>query len=276
MTPRNLVIRGDALSALRRLAAGSVDCVITSPPYMRARVYDAGPGELGMEAHVDDWVRNLRAVTHEVHRVLAPHGSFWLNVGDSYSRHTKFGAPPKSLLLGPERLVRGLLGDGWIVRNRVSYQKTNPLPTPIADRLANTWEFVWHLVKGPSYFYDLDQIREPLTSTRKPSRMRITPSTVMGDLAGPRIGLVRMAAEGRSGHRLGKNPGDAWRLPPGRAIAVTMRRFPRRSFVGRSSPLRPSTSARTAGVPGTGQPPPSRCAATRRNDGRSCRAAATP
>jgi site-specific DNA-methyltransferase (adenine-specific) len=128
MTPRNVVLEGDASAVLATLAADSVDCVITSPPYFRARVYAAGADEIGTEPHVDEWVERVRGVSAEIARVLVPTGSYWLNVGDLYSRHVRLGAPPKSLLLGPERLVRGLLTDGWIVRNRVAWIKASGVP----------------------------------------------------------------------------------------------------------------------------------------------------
>jgi len=166
MTPRNVVLEGDALEVLRTLAPTSVDAVITSPPYFRARRYEAGPAELGQEDDVDAWVENLRAVSRQIARVLVPTGSYWLNLGDVYSRNLKLGAPPKSLLLAPERLIRGLLADGWIVRNRVAWVKTTPLPSPVTDRLTTGWEYVWHLVRQPNYFYDLDAIRVPLVTRR--------------------------------------------------------------------------------------------------------------
>jgi site-specific DNA-methyltransferase (adenine-specific) len=121
MTPRNVVLEGDALMVLRTLAEASVDAVMTSPPYFRARRYQAGPAELGQEVDVDTWAQNLRAVSREIARVLVSTGSYWLNLGDVYSRNLKLGAPPKSLLLGPERLIRGLLADGWLVRDRVAW-----------------------------------------------------------------------------------------------------------------------------------------------------------
>jgi DNA modification methylase len=226
MTPRNTVICGDALSTLHTLAGNSVDMVMTSPPYLLAREYRAGTGELGQEDHVDAWVENLRAVSAEIARVLVPTGSYWLNVGDLYSRHHRFGAPPKSLLLGPERLVRGLLADGWLVRNRIAWVKTTPLPSPATDRLTNGWEYVFHLVRQPSYFYDLDAIRRPLTSTRRPSNAALRDGQELGSLARPRIGLDRMAREGRTGHPLGANPGDVWRLPPGRSVGGHRATFP--------------------------------------------------
>ena len=227
MTPRNLVLEGDALSVLAKLADVSVDCVITSPPYFQARHYNAGVGELGQERDVDEWVANLRAVSRQIRRVLAPTGSYWLNVGDLYSRHRRLGAPPKSLLLGPERLIRGLLDDGWLVRNRVAWVKTTPLPSPVGDRLTNGWEYLFHLVKQPTYFYDLDAVRVPLKSARNRSRTSaLTPPQGLGALAGPRAGLARLAVEGRSGHPLGRNPTDVWILPPGRGIGGHHATFP--------------------------------------------------
>lgn len=211
MSPRNIVVVGDALTRLRELATGSIDCVVTSPPYFGLRDYGIH-GQLGQEAHVDEWVANLRAVCRELHRVLAGHGSLWLNLGDSYSRHERFGAAPKSLLLGPERLARALMADGWLLRNKVVWAKSNPLPSPSKDRLTNAHEVVYFLVKRPSYYFDLDAIRDPLTSVRKPSNGSRTPQAALGVLAGGRDGLVAMQRKGLSGHPLGKNPGDVWRI----------------------------------------------------------------
>jgi site-specific DNA-methyltransferase (adenine-specific) len=224
--PRNVVIDGDALTVLRTLASESVDCVITSPPYFQARLYGAGADELGQEQDVDEWVGRLRAISREVARVLVPPGSYWLNLGDLYSRHARLGAPPKSLLLAPERVVRALLADGWIVRNKVAWVKTTPMPSPITDRLTNGWEPLYHLVKQPNYWYDLDAIRVPLVSgPRRPSRAS-APEASFGQLASPRTGLIRLAAEGRSGHVLGKNPTDVWVLPPGRSVGGHRATFP--------------------------------------------------
>jgi len=95
MSPRRSVLMGDALTRLRELPSESVDCVITSPPYFGLRDYGIA-GQLGQEAHVDGWVAGLREICRELQRVLAPHGSLWLNLGDAYSRHPRYGAPAKS------------------------------------------------------------------------------------------------------------------------------------------------------------------------------------
>jgi len=213
--PRNSVLVGDAASLLAMLPSRSVDCVVTSPPYFMLRDYGV-QGQLGLESSVDLWVEELRTVFRGLARVLKPAGSVWLNVADSYSRHDRLGAQPKSLLLSPERLATALVADGWIVRNRICWVKSNPMPSSVTDRLTCTWEFVYVLTRSPSYYFNLDAIRVPHTTTRAPtSRTRQTGSALprpswAGPLAGSQSGLARLKAQGISGHKLGKNPGDHW------------------------------------------------------------------
>jgi site-specific DNA-methyltransferase (adenine-specific) len=210
--PRNVVLIGDALERLRGLPAASVDCVITSPPYYALRNYQA-EGQIGLEASVDGWVSHLVAVADELARVLKPQGVLWLNVGDSYSRHHKYGAPPKSFLLGPERLLLALSRRGWIVRNKVVWSKQNPMPASVRDRLTASWEPVYLLVRSRRYYFDLNAIRVPHRSQRKPSPGTTVPrerAAWAGPLAGDQSGLALLKARGIAGHPLGKNPGDVW------------------------------------------------------------------
>lgn len=225
MRARNRIIEGDAQTMLRALSPASVEAVITSPPYFRARDYGVD-GQLGHEDHIGAWVENLRRISSEIARVLVPTGSYWLNVGDLYSNDNALGAPTTSLLLAPERLVEALSQDGWIVRNKVAWVKTNPLPSPVQNRLSNTWEPLFHLVRQRDCFYDLDAIRVPLKSRPVRGSQRVTPAHVLGELAGTRTGLQRMAREGRKGHPLGKNPGDSWQLPTGRRRGAHFATFP--------------------------------------------------
>lgn len=209
----NRILVGDAATTLRTLPAGTVDCVVTSPPYFQLRNYQH-IGQLGLEARVQDWVAELRTVLREISRVLAPSGTVWLNVGDSYSTGEDRGAQTKSLLLGPERLALQLVEDGWIIRNKIVWAKRNPMPSPARDRFASTWEAVYLLVRQRDYFFDLDAIRIPhktksKTATSKrgwsvPLDWRVTGSS--------NCGLGALNAEGRVGHPLGKNPGDVWQL----------------------------------------------------------------
>lgn len=208
--PRNEVLPGDARQVLAGLLAESVDCVITSPPYYRLRDYGV-PGQLGQETTVDEYVATLRAVMREVRRVLKPTGSLWLNLGDTYSRHVHAGAPPKSLLLAPERLARALLDDSWLLRSKVIWQKPNPLPSSVADRLSPTYEVLYFFTKSQQYFFDLDAIREPHRSASREGRGQPRESTRR--YQGGNGGLGALKAAGRVGHPSGKNPGDVWTYP---------------------------------------------------------------
>jgi DNA modification methylase len=217
---RNRILIGDALQHLQELPDGFVDCVVTSPPYFQLRNYGSEE-QIGLESHVDEWVEHLREVLAAVARVLKPSGSAWLNVGDTHSGHTREGAPPKSLLLGPERLVLVLLEDGWVVRNKVVWAKRNPLPSSVRDRLSCTWEVVYLLTRSPNYFFDLDAIRIPHTSrqTGRPgSATPVYPPPGHGapdwssEQGGGNKGLAALRDRGLVGHALGKNPGDVWTL----------------------------------------------------------------
>jgi DNA modification methylase len=208
----NRILVGDAAQTLQTLPVGFVDCVVTSPPYFRLRDYQH-PGQIGLEESVDLWVDDLRGVLRQIGRILAPTGSVWLNLGDSYSTGRE-GAPAKSLLLGPERLALALMQDGWIIRNKIVWAKRNPMPSPVRDRLSCTWEVIYLLVRQREYFFDLDAIRQPHTSTKPAAKTAhdwsVPPAWRVSTSSNG--GLDALNAAGRVGHPLGKNPGDVWQL----------------------------------------------------------------
>ena len=78
-----LFFHGDALTVLRSLPDGSVDCALTSPPYWGKREYENGG--IGLEKNYQEYIKNLAAIFLELKRALKPEGSFWLNLGDSYA-----------------------------------------------------------------------------------------------------------------------------------------------------------------------------------------------
>lgn len=212
---RNRIIVGDTRTVLADLPADSVDCIVTSPPYFQLRNYQH-PDQIGLEPSVDDYAADLQMVARGLARVLKPTGTFWLNLGDSYARQPRDGAPPKSLLLAPERVALLLVADGWTLRNKIVWSKPNPMPSPTKDRLSCTWEIVYCFARSRSYVYDLDAIRIPHRSARPAARLHRRPAwSVPPDwraalAAGDNSGLDRLKAAGLAGHPLGKNPGDVW------------------------------------------------------------------
>ncbi|HGM5119725.1 site-specific DNA-methyltransferase [Stenotrophomonas maltophilia] len=146
-----LLLAGDALDVLSQLPSESVDFAMTSPPYWGKREYENGG--IGLEDDPRQFVANLAAVFLELKRVLKPTGSFWLNIGDTYSG--------KGLAGIPWRVAFELTDNqGWILRNSVIWNKLKGGMDNSRDRLANLHELVFHFVKRPKgYYYNADAIR---------------------------------------------------------------------------------------------------------------------
>ena len=158
------LFQGDALSVLREMEAGSVHCVVTSPPYWALRAYHAGHQELGSEATIGEYLANQVIVFHEVKRVLREDGVCWVNIGDTYEgggrgavsagqkQRTSAGSlleergpiiNGQGNLAGvPERFVLALQADGWVWRSTVVWDKDSPMPESV-----NGWRWEKHRVK---------------------------------------------------------------------------------------------------------------------------------
>ena len=217
--PRRRIVVGDALETLRQLPAGQIDSVVTSPPYFRLRNYGHA-GQIGLEDHVDQWVEQLRQVSKEVARILHPRGTYWLNIGDTYALNRHQGASGrKGLVLAPDRLAVALNEDGWLIRNKIIWAKTNHTPSSVTDRLTCSYEVILLLVRSPKYYFDLHSIRTPHRS-RPPTRSRQLDRPPRGGgegWRGPNTdgnggGLDQLKRQGLIGHPLGRNPGDVWSM----------------------------------------------------------------
>jgi site-specific DNA-methyltransferase (cytosine-N4-specific) len=266
---------GDALDVARAMPSGSVDCIVTSPPYYGLRDYGA-EGQYGNEETLPDYIETMRALFAELRRVLADDGTFWLNLGDSYSGSwgnqgrkaergtqravnkpmmqkvhdgrypdagTKTGSirpgqPPAKNLMGvPWRVAFALQDDGWILRNSIIWAKPNAMPESIQDRLSTKHENLFMFSKSPRYWFDLDPIREPVQENNH-----------TGHVFG-RAKKAQALQTGSSARRTGgiyeptgkgKNPGDVWTIPtqpyPGAHFAVFPQELPRRCIVAGCKP----------------------------------------
>ncbi|MDW9444837.1 site-specific DNA-methyltransferase [Sinorhizobium meliloti] len=77
---------GDCIEAMRRMPSGSVDCVVTSPPYWGLRDYGV-EGQIGLERALGEHLDVMVRVFREIRRVLKAHGTVWMNYGDCYAAH---------------------------------------------------------------------------------------------------------------------------------------------------------------------------------------------
>lgn len=183
--PTCTVLCGRALDRLRQLPSESVNVIVTSPPYFWLR--DHGHDEqIGLEPTVDEYIAKLVAVFAEARRVLRADGTFWLNIGDTYTTRStgahrqgttitgakarstpRVGTPqglrPKELIGVPWRLAFALQADGWILRAENIWAKRNPMPESMKDRTTRAHEQVFHFSKSEHYFYDREAIKEPVT-----------------------------------------------------------------------------------------------------------------
>jgi site-specific DNA-methyltransferase (adenine-specific) len=73
----NTIHTMDCIEGMRRLAAGSVDVIVTSPPYNIGKDYNSYDDKKPREDYLD-WIGEVAAGAA---RVLAEDGSFFLNIG---------------------------------------------------------------------------------------------------------------------------------------------------------------------------------------------------
>jgi DNA modification methylase len=237
---------GNCLDVLGTLPSESVDCVVTSPPYWGLRDYRA-EGQLGMESTPEEFVQNMTSVFSEARRILTPHGTCWVNLGDSYTSggrtwrapdakdasgaprtigsrpETPPGLKPKDLVGIPWRVAFALQNDGWWLRSDIIWSKANPMPESVLDRPTRSHEYIFLLTKQAHYWWDIEAVREP----HNPDNRRIT--TVQ-------------AGEGSIQHRdgerwpnSGRNIRSVWSIPaqpyPGAHFATFPEELARRAIV---------------------------------------------
>lgn len=222
-------LEGDCRQILPTLEAKSVHSCVTSPPYWRLRSYLPGSHsakslEIGQERTVREYIENLVGVFREVSRVLMNDGTLWLNLGDAYADRNSAkpaGVKPGELMGLPWRVAMALQADGWYLRSDIIWYKPNPKPEGgIKDRPTKAHEYLFLLTRKLKYRYDIDSIREPITSTGGGAcfgKQRIS-----SEGTGAQSRRLKSAAE-RS-HPLGKNKRSVWKIPvrayPGAHFAV--------------------------------------------------------
>jgi len=141
------------------------------------------------------------------------------------------GAPRKSLCLVPELFAIRMVYDlNFILRQKIIWSKKvlvykerttigNAMPESVKDRLAHTWEYVYHFVKKPKYYYNLDSVRVPVkTINDKPKNAKTNNTKYEGtseftfadNLAKIRKRMRELGLP--EGHPLGSNPGDVLQI----------------------------------------------------------------
>lgn len=148
------IFQGDCLDVMRAMPAGSVDLIVTSPPYAekRKKQYDSIPPDAYPE-----WFCERSA---EMRRILKPVGSFVLNMAE----HIEDGERVTYV----EDTVRAVRQQGWRCPDKYIWIKTNGMQGRWDRRFRNAWEYCFHFALSKKYRMYKDAVMVP----PKPSTVR--------------------------------------------------------------------------------------------------------
>lgn len=229
------------------LEDGSVDLIVTSPPYWAQRSYTDGggqhyDGQIGDEPTFEEYLDKMIACTREWMRVVKPTGSIWVNLGDKYSTRTTGtsdaeeqrdhvgagrspnarsgtrGVPEKSLVGLPWRYALRCIDElGLILRAEVIWSKPNGMPESVTDRVRRSHEQWFHFTRSGRYYSAVDRVRDeyaPETAKRYKSGYGPTKRGDAGAVSSPAI-LGYSAGDGGPSevNPLGKLPPSVWEIP---------------------------------------------------------------
>jgi len=172
---------GDTREVVYELSDKFYSSIITSPPYWGKRDYGYA-GQIGAEETLDSYIDDLVLVFRELRKKLKDDGTFWLNIGDSYTSGnrawrasdkknparemtyrppTPKGLKPKDLIGIPWRVALALQKDGWYLRSDIIWYKPNCQPESVKDRPTQSHEYIFMFSKSEDYYYDFESIKEP-------------------------------------------------------------------------------------------------------------------
>lgn len=162
---------------MRPLKSGSMDLIVTSPPYNIGKSYER-------RSPLDNYISQQAQVISECVRLLSDTGSLCWQVGNHVDRGEIF---PLDMVLYPIFREHGLH-----LRNRIVWHFEHGLHC--TKRMSGRYETILWFTKSDDYKFDLDPIRVP---SKYPGKKYFK---------GPKAGQL-------SGNPLGKNPGDVWIFP---------------------------------------------------------------
>lgn len=176
-----LVLHGDTRRLIKEIPDNTFQCAVTSPPYWGVRDYGV-ENQIGAEPDLNDYIKHLVEIFSEVRRVLRPDGTFWLNIGNTYTSGgrkwrqedsknkgramsyrppTPEGLKKKDLIGVAWMLAMACQQEGWYLRNDIIWYKPNCQPESVKDRFTAAHEYLFLFSKSEKYFFDQDAIKEP-------------------------------------------------------------------------------------------------------------------
>ena len=152
----------DSLALLREVPDGTVNLVLTSPPYALHFKKEYG------NASKAEYVEWMLPFAREIHRVLADDGSFVLNIGGSYQK----GQPTRSLY--HFKLLIALVEEvGFHLAQECFWYNPAKMPVPAQwvtikrVRIRDSVEYVWWLSKTPHPKASNRNVLKPYSADQK-------------------------------------------------------------------------------------------------------------
>ncbi len=172
-----VVYPGDCLDLLKTVPKGSIQLVVTSPPYNIGKEYEK-------RLDLKQYLAQQEKVIEQSVRALSPSGSICWQVGNFVD---KGAIIPLDTVLYPIFSKFGLA-----MRNRIIWHFEHGLHC--GRRFSGRYETIVWFTKTDDYVFHLDPVRVP---QKYPGKKHFK---------GPKAGQY-------SGNPLGKNPGDLWVIP---------------------------------------------------------------
>ena len=142
------VIEGDAAEVLWTLPAGSVHLIVTSPPYADQRRSTYGG------IHPDDYVEWFMPIAAGLKHVLAPEGTFILNIKEKAvkgERHTYV-----------LELIQEMRRAGWLWTEEFIWHKKNCYPGKWPNRFRDAWERLLQFNLQRKFKMNQEAVRVPV------------------------------------------------------------------------------------------------------------------
>ncbi len=173
-----VLYHGNCEDLMQTMPDGSVQLVVTSPPYNIGKTYET-------RKSLEEYLQAQERTITQVARVAREGGSICWQVGNHVYKGEVF---PLDSELYP--IFKSL---GLRMRNRIAWHYEHGLHA--SKRFSGRYEvIVWYTKGDGDYLFDVDPIRIPQKYPQKRY------------FRGPRIGEL-------SGNPHGKNPGDVWIIP---------------------------------------------------------------
>lgn len=151
----NQVLFPKSSENMEELKSGSIDIIVTSPPYNIGKEYSVGGKIYNDNKDYKEYLEFLSRIFKECFRVLSEEGIFFLNIGDSAKHQGK-----------SEDVVRCAASVGFkrlqtIIWLKSIFGKGHYTPTGGNRRLNNLYEFIFVLIKSKEYKIDPKAIGIP-------------------------------------------------------------------------------------------------------------------